>query len=81
MKAIINDEIEQVRTTPNDIRNEKLNYAAYTMRLSRNMFYVDGESKLTNPLANLTAVPYTEQWSRSRSRRSSDDRRTSICSS
>jgi DNA-binding response OmpR family regulator len=39
------------------------------LRLSRNMLYVDGEFKLANPLVNLTAVPYTEQWSRSRSSR------------
>jgi hypothetical protein len=29
------------------------------MRLSRNMVYVDGNSKLANPLAILTTIAYT----------------------
>jgi len=27
------------------------------------MFYVDGQSKLANPLVNFAVVFYTEQWS------------------
>jgi hypothetical protein len=32
-------------------------------RLSHNMLYVDGESKLAHHLASLAVASYTEQWS------------------
>ncbi len=37
--------------------------ADHVQRLSRNMVYVDGESKLAKPLVKLVAISYTEQWS------------------
>src|SRR5258708_1424213 len=35
----------------------------YSKRLSHIMLYVDGKSRLANPLVNLAVVSYTEQWS------------------
>ena len=52
-----------LRVNLGDIFNTLTTGEALSRRLSRNIVYVDGNSKLANPLVNFGVASYTEQRS------------------